>query len=38
MNNHYDRGHGGQIDTSQTQRERDAYNRGKLDREQRDRY
>lgn len=38
MSNHYDRGHGGQIDTSQTPRERNDYNRGKLERERQDRY
>ena len=38
MSNHYNRGHGGGIDTSQTQRERDDYHRGKLDREKQDRY
>lgn len=38
MTNHYDRGHSGQIDTSQTQRERDAYNRGKMERAEFDSY
>lgn len=38
MSNHYNRGWGGQDDTSQTQRERDAYNHGKLERERQNRY
>lgn len=38
MSNHYDRGHGGQSDTSQTQRERDAFNLGKLHRQQTERH
>ncbi len=38
MTNHYQRGDSGQADTSQTQRERNAYNLGKQHREQTERY
>ena len=38
MNNHYDRGHSGQSDTSRTQREREAYNLGQQHGQQTERH